>query len=187
MLKYIPNLITILRFLMFPAICSSVFYGFRDGNMALQIAGSVLFAVAMISDFLDGFLARIWKVESEFGRCFDNIADKVLNISLICTLLALQRIPLIPSLMVIFREIFISALREYAAVNGARIAVDMLGKVKTTFQFIGLFLIINVNLFDLNFSLYKAGNYIFYASAALSLLSCVIYIRKYFYIFYDAK
>ncbi len=182
MLKYIPNLITILRFALVPIVCLTAFYGFKNADIDLQIISCALLLLAIISDFLDGFLARILNAESEFGRCFDNIADKVLNITLICTLLSLQKIWIFPALIVVFREIFVSALREYAAISGRRIGVDMFGKIKTTFQFFGLFLILNTDIFIRYFGIdiYNFGNYIFYISAILSLLSCIIYILKYF-------
>lgn len=187
MIKHIPNCITILRFLLAPIICAIVFYGFCNNNITYQWIGSFLFIIAAISDFLDGFLARKLNIESQFGKCFDNIADKVLNTSLVCTLLYIHKIWLVPSLMMIFREIIISAFREYVALQGEKMDVDIYGKVKTTLQFIGLIFIINANTLEFDGNFVGIGNIIFYISAILSLISGLMYILKYSPLIYERK
>ncbi|QED23136.1 CDP-diacylglycerol--glycerol-3-phosphate 3-phosphatidyltransferase [Candidatus Deianiraea vastatrix] len=170
----IPNYITISRFILIPVICFCII------NPSLFSFAWLFFSIACISDFLDGYLARKFKAESEFGKCFDNIADKVLNICIIAILIWHRKIWLIPSLLVISREVLVPSFREYVALNSKqRLNVDMFGKVKTTFQFIALYVLImpinDIHGFNLNY----IGNLIFLFSAILSVLSCFMYIYKY--------
>jgi len=181
--KNIPNYITIFRFTLVPIIC----YLITMKTFIFAIIATWLFLLACISDFLDGYLARKLNSESEFGRCFDNIADKVLNICIICVLLFFHKIWLLPSLLVIAREVLISSFREYAALNcNKRINVDIFGKAKTTFQFIALLILIIPKHNYLNFYyLNLLGNIIFSVSASLSIISAFLYLFKHFRYSYE--
>lgn len=177
-MKYIPNYITCFRFLLVPLVC----YFILHECYCMQLLGLIFFTIAAVSDFVDGYLARRMKCESKFGECFDNIADKVLNISVICSLLALNEIWLVPSIAVIAREITISAIREYSILHGTQIKVNFFGKVKTTFQFIGIFLLLYPVSHDTYVQLiHISGNMIFTISAILSILSGGIYIKRCFF------
>ncbi len=150
-----------------------------DGYTSFLHPATILFIFAAISDFLDGFLARKLNAESDFGVFFDNIADKMLNIAIICVLIKLDRVLLIPAIIVILREILISSFREYMAMRQNRkINVEFLGKLKTAFQFISLPILIQPSLLPYFSSqtLFLTGNILFGISAIMSVLSGFLYL-----------
>lgn len=180
----LPNLITISRFVLIPFICYLAYYGIKCELDSFVLISVTLFSLAAIGDFFDGYLARKMNLESEFGKCFDNIADKLLNIAVVCILISVHKIWLIFGIITILREIMISAVREYSALLGKRIIIEMLGKIKTTLQFLSIIIILISQMNFLNFldlrAFYVLGNLIFSLSSILSLVSGFNYTRKCF-------
>lgn len=137
----IPNILTCLRLVM--ALCVPLVFFALDRPDA-DIVALILFLVAAFTDFLDGWLARRMSQISGFGAMLDPIADKVIIVSALFALIALNGVSWVilpPALVIIFREIAVSGLREY--LGGVSLAVTRLAKWKTTVQMVaiaGLFL-----------------------------------------------
>jgi CDP-diacylglycerol--glycerol-3-phosphate 3-phosphatidyltransferase len=133
MMKNIPNILTIFRIILIPIIIISFyFHGF-----ASNIIVAFLFALASITDFFDGYLARQFKAQSAFGKCLDPIADKLLVILTIVMLINFSHgnlIILIPGLIIIAREVLVSGFREFLANYNIQMPVSNLAKIKTAIQ-----------------------------------------------------
>lgn len=129
----LPNLLTYGRIAAVPVIAGLVYWGTDFGNwLAL-----VLFIAAGVSDFLDGYLARLMNLQTSLGRMLDPIADKLLVGVLLLVLAAIGRITswaLIPAAVILSREILVSGLREFLAELRVSVPVTWLAKWKTTLQ-----------------------------------------------------
>lgn len=139
-----------------------------------------LFALAAVTDWLDGWLARRWGVVSRFGAFLDPVADKIMvAIALVLIVQVDGRIWLaLPAAVIIGREITVSALREWMAESGARakVAVSWLGKLKTVLQMISVTMLLF--RYDLGpLPVYKLGVIALIAAAALTLISMLDYLR----------
>lgn len=140
-MKYLPNFLTLLRIVVIPILISSFFL---EGVLSNWIAAS-LFIFASITDFFDGYLARLFKVQSNLGKVFDPIADKLLVATAIIMLVHFGNNDLlitIPGIIILFREIFVSGLREFLAETNVSIPVSQLAKWKTGVQMTALSLMI---------------------------------------------
>ena len=161
----IPTLMTWTRIVAIPLIVG-VFYAPIDPATRNLIA-TVMFVVFAATDWLDGFLARKLNQTSSFGAFLDPVADKFLVCASLLVLVHLQRADVFVALIIIGREIAISALREWMAQIGASksVAVHMIGKVKTTVQM----LVIDTGVW---------GTWLIWASAVLTVWSMVYYLQK---------
>lgn len=130
----IPNLLTMGRVGAVPLIVA-LFY--IPGPVA-QWAAFAVFFVAAATDHVDGYLARSWNQQSDFGRWLDPVADKLLVGAVVVMLVGFDRAPLLPAVIIILREILVSSLREYLAEVGEGMPVTRLAKLKTTFQLVAL-------------------------------------------------
>lgn len=138
MVLNIPTQLTILRLLMVPMVLLCLFIDF-PGHRAVAV---VIYVVAALTDTLDGYLARKWDQSTPFGAFLDPVADKLM-VAAICIALVLDYMSIwiaIAAIIIISREILISALREWMAEEGARdiVAVSQLGKLKTWLQMLAL-------------------------------------------------
>ena len=137
-----------------------------------------LFALAAVTDWLDGYLARRWDQATPFGAFLDPVADKLMVA--VALALLIERFDSVwltlPALVIIGREIVISALREWMAEMGKRgsVAVSWLGKVKTTLQMIALLLLL---AFVPGSALAYVGIVTLYVAAILTLWSMALYLR----------
>ena len=170
----IPNLITCVRVFLIPVLVV-VFYLPYDWHYMLA---SGIFIVASISDWLDGYLARKWNQFTPFGAFFDPVADKLLvAIALVLLVEDFANIWLtIPAMVILAREIIISALREWMAEIGKRtsVAVSYIGKVKTALQMIAIIIL----LMDAPGSLAsQVGLVMLYTAAILTLWSMMVYLK----------
>ena len=140
-LTSIPNLITIARIVAIPVIVWLI----MTGDITLRIAALVLYVVAAASDWLDGYLARKWNQSSPLGRMLDPIADKLLVGLVIGTLAwdgSFSGWDMVPVLAILFREFFISGLREFLGNAEVVLKVSQLAKWKTTVQLIALAIVL---------------------------------------------
>lgn len=136
MKKYIPNSLTILRFLLIPCF---FYFAFVANYETATIWATVIFIVASITDYLDGLLARKFDAVSNFGKIMDPLADKVLVlIALIALAFRFEIIPLWLVYLILVRELIVSFFREYFASKKIFIAANIWGKVKTFLQMIGI-------------------------------------------------
>ena len=136
-----PNLVTLIRIVVIPLIVG-VYY-LPDSWLSFtgkNIAATAIFISAAFTDWLDGYLARTLNQMSAFGEFLDPVADKLMVAGALLVLLQLDRIESAVALIIIGREITISALREWMAELGdrKRVAVSSLGKVKTISQMLAL-------------------------------------------------
>jgi CDP-diacylglycerol--glycerol-3-phosphate 3-phosphatidyltransferase len=131
--KQVPNFLTSLRLLIIPLLILS----FYIPGMLSNIITAFLFGVAAITDYFDGYFARLMKAQSNFGKCLDPIADKLLVIVAIVMLVKFNpHNPwiLFPGLIIISREVLVSGLREYLAEIRISVPVSKLAKYKTAVQ-----------------------------------------------------
>ncbi len=174
----LPTLLTWARIVSIPLIVG-VFYLDLDDRSRNLIA-TVLFVVVALTDWADGFLARKLNQTSSFGAFLDPVADKFLVCAALLVLVHLNRLHALVALVIIGREIAISALREWMAQIGASrsVAVHMLGKVKTMVQMIAIpFLLYHGSLFGL-IDTHLWGTVLIYVSAVLTVWSMVYYLQK---------
>src|SRR3990167_3643650 len=174
----IPTIMTWTRIVAIPLIVG-VFYAPIDPAMRNLVA-SLMFIVFAATDWLDGFLARKLNQTSSFGAFLDPVADKFLVGASLLVLVHLQRADVFVALIIIGREIAISALREWMAQIGASksVAVHMIGKVKTTVQMVAIpFLLYDGRLFGV-IDTGVWGTWLIWASAVLTVWSMVYYLQK---------
>jgi CDP-diacylglycerol--glycerol-3-phosphate 3-phosphatidyltransferase len=146
----LPNLLTVLRLVltlvMFACFAAVAWVQEQDASLDQAMIFLILrialasFVIAAVTDFLDGWLARRWKVESLFGAILDPIADKILVCAAALGLIAVHVQPpvLIPIGIILFREFAVSALREVLAPRGLILKVTALAKIKTALQLVAL-------------------------------------------------
>ena len=138
-LTNLPNLLTLLRIILIPVFIVVFYVPFEWAH----VAAAIIFALASFTDWLDGYLARKLKQMSPFGAFLDPVADKLLVATSLLLLVGGRDINYItlPAIIIVGREIVISALREWMAEIGSRasVTVSYIGKVKTTVQMVALF------------------------------------------------
>ena len=161
----IPNILTLLRIIMIP-IFYVVFFS-EITNSSLFAA--LIFIVASLTDWFDGFLARKWSLVTNFGKIMDPLADKLLVMTALVCLLTSFRIPAWAVIVILAREMAITGLRIIAASEGVVVAADMLGKFKTVFQMVAIILLLLNNFI---------GIYMLYIAIFFTILSGIDYIIK---------
>lgn len=135
----IPNILTILRVILVPFF---IYFLFFD-ELEFKIYAMIIFLFASITDFVDGYLARKWKQETELGKFLDPLADKILVTSAFLTFLLLdEQIEIWMVLSIIFRDMLITSLRWLAIRQGSSLKTTMMGKLKTAFQMTAIFLLL---------------------------------------------
>lgn len=175
----VPNSLTMLRILMIPVFVG-IFY-LPPGTIPehwVNFSATLVFALAAITDWLDGYLARVLNQTSAFGAFLDPVADKLMVAAALIVLVEFERVGAIIALIIIGREIAISALREWMAGmgEGSSVAVAMLGKVKTAVQMTAiLFLLYYDAIGPINIKL--IGKVLIDIAAFLTLLSMAYYLK----------
>jgi cardiolipin synthase len=138
----IPNILTVGRIAAIPVVVGCVYVqSILDGPLWLRWVALAVFIAAGITDWLDGYYARIWDQQSAFGRMLDPIADKLLVASCLLMLAADNSIhgwTLWAAVVILCREILVSGLREYLATLRVSVPVTKLAKWKTTIQLIAI-------------------------------------------------
>lgn len=132
-MKKLPNYLTIFRLIIIPIMVVA----FYIPGMLANVVVAVLFAIASITDYFDGYFARALRAESNFGKCLDPIADKLLVVVAIIMLINFNNRDLyilIPGLIIICREVLVSGLREFLAEFHVSVPVSKLAKWKTGVQ-----------------------------------------------------
>lgn len=178
----LPNRLTMFRVVLIPIIIFSMYavqvqYDWATAHTKLlNYVAAWTFVAASITDFLDGFIARKKNIVTVFGSFLDPIADKFLVISALIMLQAMNRVHVLVVLILVLREMYITALRLLAMEKGISVPVGTLGKWKTATQMVGIpFLMANDVFLGINmtllgtiaiylasiFSLYSAGEYSF--------------------------
>jgi cardiolipin synthase (CMP-forming) len=174
----IPTLLTWARMVAIPLVIG-VFYLPIDQKLQNLLA-TIIFVVSALTDWFDGYLARKLNQTSSFGAFLDPVADKLLVCASLLILLDLNRVDVFIALIIVGREIAISALREWMAQIGAgkSVAVHMIGKLKTTAQLVAIpFLLFDGMLFGL-FHTRAVGHVLIGLAAILTIWSMVYYMQK---------
>lgn len=143
MYRSLPNIITLLRILLIPAICLCFIIPSPLGDWAAV----GIFTLAGLSDFVDGWLARRLNVQSDFGRMLDPIADKLMVATAILMLVsdqAIAGIHLAAAIIILCREILVSGLREFLMEARVSLPVSNLAKYKTTIQMVAIGFLLSV-------------------------------------------
>jgi CDP-diacylglycerol--glycerol-3-phosphate 3-phosphatidyltransferase/cardiolipin synthase len=174
-----PNLLTWLRIVMIPLFVG-IFY-FEQAwvsHAAQNLIATVIFTAAAITDWLDGWLARRLNQTSAFGAFLDPVADKLMVAAALIILVQLGRIDAVVALIIIGREIAISALREWMASmgQGKSVAVSMVGKIKTAAQMIAIPMLLYHDPIG-GFDPHYWGTWLIWAAALLTLISMGYYLR----------
>jgi len=174
----LPTLLTWARIVAIPLIVGVFYLPLEPATR--NLTATVLFVVVALTDWLDGYLARKLNQTSSFGAFLDPVADKFLVCAALLILLQLDRVNAFVALVIIGREIAISALREWMAQIGASrsVAVHVLGKLKTVVQMVAIpFLLFDGSLFGLiDTRIWGTG--LIYLAAVLTIWSMVYYLRK---------
>ena len=134
----IPNTLTVLRLLAAPGVALMFLYFHRPQADWYALA---LFIIAAATDYFDGYLARLWKQESKFGTMMDPIADKAMVVIAIVVITGYSGVKpwlLLPATVILFREVFVSGLREFLGKNAGLLKVTKLAKWKTTAQMVAI-------------------------------------------------
>jgi CDP-diacylglycerol--glycerol-3-phosphate 3-phosphatidyltransferase len=139
--RQLPNALTVFRIILIPFLIASLFL---EGKLYHWVA-SILFLIAGITDYFDGYLARTLKAHSSFGQLMDPIADKLIVATAIIMLVYSGDIGtwgIIPALAIISREIMVSGLREFLATTHVSVPVSALAKIKTVIQMLAIGLLL---------------------------------------------
>ena len=170
----IPNALTLFRIALIPVFVAVFYLPFSWSFLA----SAVVFVLAAVTDWLDGYLARRLDQSTSFGAFLDPVADKLMVAAALIVLVQIDRLDAILAMIIIGREIAISALREWMAEIGKRtsVAVSWVGKVKTFVQMLAIITLLAVDP-DKGGPWLALGYILFYAAAALTLWSAVLYVR----------
>ena len=180
MLLNVPNLVTLSRIVLIPLIIG--IYYLPDGwhtDHGRNAAATLVFVLAATTDWLDGYLARRLNQTSAFGAFLDPVADKLIVVGALIALLYLNRVDMLVALIIVGREIAISALREWMAkVGQARsVAVAFIGKLKTVVQMVAIpLLLFHEAFFGLDCQ--WLGTVLINVAAVLTVVSMLYYLRK---------
>ena len=177
----IPILLTWLRVALIPLVVG-VYYlpehwlPLADRNLA----ATLVFIVAAITDWFDGYLARKWNETSAFGAFLDPVADKLMVAGALLVLVQLDRVNAIIAFIIIGREITISALREWMAEIGARksVAVSSLGKIKTAAQMVAIPMLLFHDLLFGALDMHAIGEVLLWVAGVLTVWSMFYYLRR---------
>jgi len=172
----LPNLLALFRILLAPLMLwfmidrdNSLFYGWHPSW--LDYFAGLIFVIASVTDFFDGFIARTWNQMTKLGSILDPLADKMLVLAGFIGLIVLDRASAFAIFLILSREFFITGLRVVAVSEGKDVSSTMAGKVKTVVQMVAIgFLLMN----------WQFGELILWVAVALTLYSGYEYVRDYF-------
>ena len=187
----LPNKITLFRiFLVIPFLTFMSLAYFSDETLSYQnlsslktiafLISGLIFTIAMLTDFVDGFLARKNKIITVFGKLFDPLADKIITSSSLIVLSLMNLVPFYLVIILILRDILVDGFRNLAASKKVNVAASIFGKLKTSILSLGITLLFFVYpAFSETFKEFNAfsGHY------SLFLLNILIYVATFFSVF----
>ncbi len=153
----IPNILTVLRLLAAPGVVLMFLYFNRPWADWFAL---VLFLGAALTDYVDGFLARAWKQETRFGAMLDPIADKAMVVIALLVITGYAGMTpwiLLPATLIVFREVFVSGLREFLGNEAGTLKVTRLAKWKTAFQMLAIGVLFSTGAFEHYFGMQSFG------------------------------
>lgn len=184
-LMNIPNILTMARIAAVPVVLVLLMFESR----ANSFWAAIVFSVAAITDWLDGYLARKWEVVTVLGKFLDPLADKLIVMVALVMLIPLDRVPAWAVFIILAREMLVTGLRSIASSEGIVIAASPLGKYKTIFQMIAIIgLLLHYRYYwffgleweILNPSMHNVGIVFFYVAFLLTVWSGADYLFKFF-------
>ena len=164
----LPNVLTVLRIMLVPVLVVALLGNTPSGD----VLAAVVFALASLTDFVDGYLARARGSITTFGKLMDPLADKLLIVGALLALVSLHRLEGWVAMVIIARELAVTMLRANAGQAGVVIAASMFGKVKTCVQIAAILAVIAVHGSPLWVSL------LVYLAVAITVLSGLDYFRR---------
>lgn len=183
----LPNLLTLLRIALIPVM--ALFLELDSDHPPFESPGrlaAVVVVIAGITDLLDGYLARKWKIETLLGKFLDPLADKLLLLVGLVMLMRLERVEAWLVMVLLSREFLITGLRGVAVGEGIVIAAGQSGKLKLIFQMVGLGLLMWYGRF-LGFNAFEVGTVILYIALVISVWSGFTYLRDFFKALREAR
>ncbi len=181
----LPNLLTLGRVAAVPVLVVLLFF---DGRGA-GFWAAVVFSLAAITDWLDGYLARRMEIVTILGKFLDPLADKLITMAAFIMLIPLGRVPAWAVFLILAREMIVTGLRSIASSEGVVIAASQLGKYKTIFQMVAIIaLLLHYDyywFFGLKWEIFhvsmqNVGTFFFYVALFLTVWSGVDYLQKFF-------
>jgi CDP-diacylglycerol--glycerol-3-phosphate 3-phosphatidyltransferase len=173
----LPNILTVLRIALIPLFVGSFYLG---GTLGAWVAFT-LFVGAALTDWFDGWLARKLGVVSPFGACLDPVADKLLVFAALFMLVGTHAALLLPAVIIAFREVLVSGMREYLAKAGVDLKVTGLAKWKTAVQMVAISVVLASGGFaDVTIAegMFTLGAGLLWLAVALTVLTGADYVRK---------
>lgn len=185
MLWNVPNILTVLRIAMIPLFVGIFYFPKSSFDVFgfpahwVNLTAAIIFALASFTDWLDGWWARKYEQTSSFGAFLDPVADKLMVAAALIVLVEFERVGAVIALIIIGREIAVSALREWMAGTGEAksVAVAKIGKFKTATQMIAIELLLywdNIGSFNTKFY----GRILIVIAAILTLVSMAYYLKS---------
>ena len=170
----LPNSLTLFRVACIPVLVLLLFFPHK----ATSFVAALVFALASISDLLDGFLARRQQLVTTFGKFLDPLADKLIVSAALIMLIPLGRAPAWMVVVIVGRELAITGLRSMAVSEGKVISADELGKKKMVFQIVAILgLLLHYHYFGIN--LHVVGMFFLWLAVILTLWSGFNYFRRF--------
>jgi CDP-diacylglycerol--glycerol-3-phosphate 3-phosphatidyltransferase len=161
----LPNVLTVVRIMLVPVLVVALLGNTREGD----VLAAVVFSLASLTDFVDGYLARARGSITTFGKLMDPLADKLLIVAALISLVSLHRLPAWIAMVIITRELAVTVLRLGATQAGVVMAASMFGKVKTCLQIAAILAVIAVHGHS------AAVSALLYTTAAVTVLSGLDY------------
>lgn len=172
-MKKLPNYLTLLRVILIPILVLAFYI---PGKWGAWITG-IIFIFASVTDFFDGYLARRYEVQSNFGRWLDPVADKLLVVTAIIMLVHFNKADIFPAIAIVCREILVSGLREYLAEVNVSVPVSKLAKIKTGIQMTALSLLLLSGGLPHYFYGEFIGNLTLWIAAVLTIITGYAYLK----------
>ena len=173
----LPNSLTLFRVACIPVLVFLLFFP----NKPTSFLAALVFALASISDLLDGFLARRQQLVTTFGKFLDPLADKLIVSAALIMLIPLGRAPAWMVVVIVGRELAITGLRSVAVSEGKVISADELGKKKMVFQIVAILgLLLHYEYFGINF--HAVGMFFLWLAVILTLWSGFNYFRRFWHV-----
>jgi cardiolipin synthase len=172
----LPNLLTFSRIAVIPLLVAAFYLHDPMGN----IVACALFALAAVTDYLDGYLARAWSQQSNLGRFLDPVADKLMVAAAILMMVAFSMISgwsILAALVILCREILVSGLREFLAELRVGLPVSKLAKWKTAIQMVAITLLLLGDAGPEWLPIIALGDFALWIAAALTLITGYDYLR----------
>jgi len=165
----LPNVLTVLRIMLVPVLVVALLGNTPSGD----VLAALVFALASLTDFVDGYLARTRDSITTFGKLMDPLADKLLIVGALLCLVSLNRLEAWVAMVIIARELAVTMLRVNAGQSGVVIAASMFGKVKTCVQIAAILAVIAVHP---PYPLWVSA--LVYLMVAVTVLSGLDYFRR---------